>query len=151
MRRDEESSPELEMLRVQRAQLASQLKTPWWYVAAMTVVLALICAMPIGTHYLPGVGAWGGVLAIAVFYLVQHALARATGVAITTRTLRYPSARSWGIAMIVIVVAASEGESLLLRHGPLGAAIALGVFATLAEVGCWVGHLRGIRRDLEAV
>ena len=34
MRDDMENVAELELLRTQRAQLASRLKTPWWYVAA---------------------------------------------------------------------------------------------------------------------
>jgi len=40
-------------------------------------------------------------------------------------------------------------ETLLLDHGLLAAAIVVGVLATLAGTGCWQGHLRGIRRDLE--
>jgi hypothetical protein len=34
MRDDMENVAELELLRTQRAHLASRLKTPWWYVAA---------------------------------------------------------------------------------------------------------------------
>jgi hypothetical protein len=40
-------------------------------------------------------------------------------------------------------------ESILLEHGLLAAAIVVGVLATLAGTVCWLGHLRGIRRDLE--
>ncbi|MBO0803049.1 MAG: hypothetical protein J2P25_08245 [Nocardiopsaceae bacterium] len=149
MRDDTEHVAELEMLRAQRAQLASHLKTPWWYVAAMAAGWAVVCATPIGTHYIPNVGAWGGVLAIMVFYLLQNALARVTGVALGTQTLRYPSGRAWGIAVIVVIVAASEAEALLVENGLLGAAIVVGVFATLAGTACWRGHLQGIRRDLE--
>jgi hypothetical protein len=50
---------------------------------------------------------------------------------------------------IGIIIAASAVESLLLKHGLLAAAIVAGVLATLAGTGCWLGHLRGIRRDLE--
>jgi hypothetical protein len=85
-----------------------------------------------------------------VFYLLQHALARVSGVAVSARTLQqYPSGRAWGIAMIVIIIAASAVETLLLDRGLLAAAIVVGVLATLAGTGCWQGHLRGIRRDLE--
>ena len=150
MRDDTENVAELELLRAQRAQLASRLKTPWWYVAGMAFAWAVACAMPIGSHYLTGAGIGGALLAIVVFYLLQHALARVSGVDVGTRTLQqYPSGRPWGIAMIVIIIAASGVETLLLKHGLLAAAIVVGVLATLAGTGCWHGHLRGIRRDLE--
>jgi hypothetical protein len=51
--------------------------------------------------------------------------------------------------MLVVLLAASAVETLLLEHGLLAAAIVIGVLATLAGTGCWLGHLRGIRRDLE--
>ena len=150
MRDDTENVAELELLRAQRAQLASRLKTPWWYVAATAFVLAVACAVPIGSHYLIGAGLWCTLLAIVLFYLLQHALARVSGVVVGTRTLQqYPSGRAWGIAMIVVIVTNSAVGSLLLQHGLLAAAIVVGVLATLAGTGCWQGHLRGIRRDLE--
>ena len=37
----------------------------------------------------------------------------------------------------------------MLDRGLLAAAIVVGVLATLAGTVCWLGHLRGIRRDLE--
>ena len=150
MRDDTENVAELELLRAQRAQLANRLKTPWWYVAGTAFAWAVACAVPIGSHYLTGAGIGGTLLAIVVFYLLQHALARASGVAVGTRTLyQYPSGRAWGIAMIVIIIAASAVETLLLDRGLLAAAIVVGVLATLAGTGCWQGHLLGIRRDLE--
>ena len=57
--------------------------------------------------------------------------------------------RAWTIALVVVIFAASIVESLLLEHGLLAAAIVVGVLATMAGTGCWLGHLRGIRRDLE--
>ena len=51
--------------------------------------------------------------------------------------------------MAVVIFAASWAESIVLEHGLLAAAIVVGVLATLAGTGCWLGHLRGIRRDLE--
>ncbi len=149
MRDDTENVAELELLRAQRAQLASRLKTPWWYVAATAFALAVACAVPIGSHYLTGAGIGGTLLAIVLFYLSQHALARVSGVNVGTRTLQYPSGRAWGIAMIVVIIANSAVETLLLDRGLLAAAIVVGVLATLAGTGCWQGHLRGIRRDLE--
>jgi hypothetical protein len=149
MRGDTENVAELELLRAQRAQLASRLKAPWWYVAGVAVALAAGCAMPIGSHYLPGAAAWCGLFAIVVFFLLEHALARASGVAVGTRTWQYPSGRAGTIAMVAVLFADSVVETLLLEHGLLAAAIVVGVLATLAGVACWQGHLRGIRRDLE--
>ena len=143
-----EDVAELERLRAQRAQLANRVRAPWWYLAAFAVVLALICAVPIASHYLSGLGNWSALVAIVVFYLLQGALARASGVAVGTRTLRYPSGRAAGIAMMVVVVAAVVAEMVLLRRGLLGAAIVVGVLATAVGAGCQQAHLRGIRRDL---
>jgi len=84
-----------------------------------------------------------------VFLLLQHALVRVSGVAVGLRTWQYPSGRAWTIGMAVIIFAASGVEGLLLDRGLLAAAIVVGVLATLAGTVCWLGHLRGIRRDLE--
>ena len=149
-RDDTENVAQLELLRAQRAQLASRLQTPWWYVAGIAFAWAVAFAMPIGSHYLTGAGIGGLLLAIVVFYLLQLALARVSGVDVGIRTWQYPSGRAWTIAMVVIIFAASGVETLLLEHGLLAAAIVLGVLATLAGTGCWLGHLRGIRRDLAA-
>jgi hypothetical protein len=149
MRDGTENVAELELLRAQRAQLASRLKTPWWYVAGLAFALAVACAAPIGSRYLIGAGLWCSLLAIVVFCLLQYALARVSGVNVGTRTLQYPSGRAWFIAMIVVLVANSGVETLLLDRGLLAAAIVVGVLATLAGTGCWLAHLRGIRRDLE--
>ena len=65
------------------------------------------------------------------------------------RTWQYPSGRAWTIALVVVIFAASWVESLLFEHGMLAAAIVVGVLATVAGTACWLGHLRGIRRDLE--
>jgi len=62
---------------------------------------------------------------------------------------QYPSGRAWTIAIVVVIFAAGVMETILLEHGLLAVAIVVGVLATLAGTGCWQGHLRGIRRDLE--
>jgi uncharacterized membrane protein len=150
VRRDgTENVAELELLRAQRAQLASRLKTPWWYVAAVAFGWAVAFAMPIGSRYLTGASIGGSLLFIVVFLLAQYALARVSGVNVGIRTWQYPSGRPWTIAIVAIIFAASMVESLLLERGLLAAAIAVGVLATVAGTGCWLGHLRGIRRDLE--
>lgn len=149
MRDDAENVAELELLRAQRAQLASRLKTPWWYVAGSAVVMAVGFAMPIASRYLTGADVWGVLLAIVLILLLQHALARVSGVALGRRTSQYPSSRPWTIALFAVILVATWAETLLLKHGLLAAAIVVGVLASLAGTGCWLGHLRGIRRDLE--
>ena len=141
---------ELELLRAQRAQLASRLKTPWWYVAGMAFAWAVAFAMPIGAHYLTGAGIGGTLLVIVVVTLLQYALARVSGVDVGMQTWHYPSGRAWTIALAVVILAASAAEGLLLEHGLLAAAIVVGVLATLATTGCWLARLRAIRRDLAA-
>jgi len=106
-------------------------------------------AMPIGSRYLTGASIVRSMLVIVVFLLAQYALARVSGVDVGIRTWQYPSGRAWTIALVVVIFAASIAESLLLEHGLLAAAIVVGVLATVAGTGCWLGHLRGIRRDLE--
>jgi hypothetical protein len=148
MKDDQGNVPELERLRAQREQLVNRLRTPWWYLAAYGFTLALTCAVPIVSHYFNGAGAWSGLLGIVVFYLLQQALAQTWGVSVGTRTLRYPSGRAAGIALMVVVIVASVVEIALLRRDLLAAAIVVGVLATLAGVACWWAHLRGIRYDL---
>ena len=149
MRDDTENVAELELLRAQRAQLASRLKTPWWYVAGTAFAWAVAFAMPIGSHYLTGAGIGGSLLVIVVFFVAQYALARVSGVDVGIRTSQYPSGRAWTVALVVVIFAASGVEGLLLDRGLLAAAIMVAVLATLAGTVCWLGHLRGIRRDLE--
>ncbi len=66
------------------------------------------------------------------------------------RTWKYPSGRAWTVAVVVVIFAADGIETPLLDHGLLPAAVVVGALATLAGAGCWQGHLRGIRRDLES-
>lgn len=149
MRDDTRNVAELVLLRAQRAQLASRLKTPLWYVAGMTFVWVVAFAMPIGSHYLTGVGIGGILLIMVVIFALQYALARVSGVDLGIWTWQYPSGRAWTVALVVVIFGASWVESLLLEHGLLAVAIVVGVLATVAGTVCWLGHLRGIRRDLE--
>ena len=147
MRDDMGNLAELELLRAQRARLASRLKAPWWYVAGSAVALAVGCAMPIGSHYVRGTGIWFGVLAIVMLLLLQHALVRVSGVALGTGT--WPSGRAWSIAIGAVILANSGVQTFLLDRGLLAAAIVVGLLAALVGTGCLQGNLRGIRRDLE--
>ena len=150
MRDDAGSVAELELLRAQRARLANRLKTPWWYVAAIAFAWAVAFAMPIGSHYVTGASIAGSVLVIVVFLVARYALARVSGVNLGLATWPHPSGRVWTIALVGIIFAADAVETLLLERGLLTAAIAAGVLATVAGTFCWLGHLRAIRRDLEA-
>jgi hypothetical protein len=149
MRDDTGDGAELELLRAQRARLASRLQAPWWYVAGVTVALAAACAMPIGSHYLIGAGIGGALLFIVVFLLLEYTLARVSGVAVGLMTWQYPSGRAGTIAMVAVLFANSMVERLLIEDGLLAVAIVVDVLATLAASACWLAHLRGIRRDLE--
>ena len=149
MRDDTENVVELELLRAQRAQLASRLATPWWYVAGTALAWAVAFATLIVSHYLVGAGIGGTLLAIVMLFLLQYALARVSGVDVGIQTWQYPSGRAWTIALVVVIFAASAAEGLLLDRGLLEAAIVVCLVATPAGTGCWLGHLRGIRRDLE--
>jgi hypothetical protein len=140
---------ELELLRAQRARLASRLKTPWWYVAGVAFAWAVAFAATIGSRYLIGAGIGGALLFIVVALLLQYALARVGGVDVGIRTWQYPSGRPGTAAMVVVIFAADGVEGLLLEYGLLAAAIVVGALATVAGTVCWLGHLRGIRRDLE--
>lgn len=137
----------LEQLRVQRARLAERLRPPWWYLPGSAFLWAMVGAVPFAYHYL-NAGAYLSVLVLAVWVLLQWGLARATGVAVGTRTLRYPSARTAGIAMLVAGFGAMAAESVLLNNGLVVAAIAVAVPAVPVAVACQWATLRGIRRDL---
>jgi hypothetical protein len=142
----------LELLRVQRSRLADRLRPPWWYLTGIAIVWALAFASPFSKRYLPqGVRTWPILLAVlAVAWLLQWGLARATGIAIDGRMLRYPSGRPAGIAIIVVGAAALWTEFFLIDHGLLVAAIAVAALAVAAEVAAQQAHLRGIRQDLRA-
>ena len=142
----------LELLRVQRSRLADRMRTPWWYLTGVAILWALVLASPFSSRFLPqGVRTWPILIgALAVACLLQWGLARATGIAVNTRMLRYPSGRPAGIAIIVVGGAAIVTETFLIDRGLLAAAIAVAALAVVAEVACQQAHLRGIRQDLRA-
>ena len=140
----------LELLRVQRGRLADRMRPPWWYLAGIAILYALVFAVPFTTRLL-GVSIWPVfAAALAVAVLLQWGLTRATGIAVATGSLRYPSGRPAQIAMIVVAAAALVTETFLIRRGLLAAAIAVAALAVAAEVVAQQAHLRGIRRDLRA-
>jgi hypothetical protein len=142
----------LELLRVQRGRLADRMRPPWWYLPGVAILGALVFAFPFGSRFLPqGVRIWPILAAaVAVAWLLQWGLARATGIVVGTRTLDDPSGRPARIAMIVVSVAAYGTETFLIRRNLLAAAIVVAAVAVVAEVACCRAHLRGIREGLRA-
>ena len=142
----------LERLRAQRGRLADRMRPPWWYLTGIALLWALTVACPFSSRYLPqGVRIWPIlVAAVAVACLLHWGLARATGLAVDTRMLRYPSGRPAAIAIIVVGAAALGTETLLIRRGLIVAAIAVAALAVVAEVAAQQAQLRGIRQDLRA-
>jgi hypothetical protein len=140
----------LELLRVQRSQLADRMRAPWWYLTGIAIMYALVFAAPFGQRYLSrGFSIWPVVVAgLAVASLLQWGLTRATGMK-GFRNLRYPPAGSpVRIAMLVVCLAAVGTEHFLLDRGLLVAAIVAAALGVVAEVACQQALLRGIRQEL---
>jgi hypothetical protein len=140
----------LEQLRAQRGRLAARLRPPWWYLAGIGILWALTFAAPFSSRFLPqGVRTWPILLAaLALAGLLQWGLARATGIAVATGSLRYPSGRPAVIATIVVGAAALVTEAFLIRRSLIAAAIVVAALAVAAEVAAQRAQLRGIRQDL---
>lgn len=145
---EEKKIDDLQRLAWQRARLADRVQAPGWYLVAFAATSALIFAAPFGTHYLQWAGSVSILTAMAAFFLLQAGFARASGLAIGTRTLRYPSGRVAGIALIVASVGALLAETILLDHSEVADAVGVAILAVAIGVIAWQAHLRGIRRDL---
>jgi hypothetical protein len=143
----------LEMLRVQRSRLADRMRPPWWYLSGLAILWALSFACPFSSRYLPeGVRIWPILVAgLALACLLQWGLARATGIKMGFRNLRYPySGRLARIAMPSVALAALVSEAFLIRRGLVVGAIGVAALAVVAEVAGQQALLRGIRQDLRA-
>jgi hypothetical protein len=158
--RDVARDQALELLRVQRSRLADRLRPPWWYLPGIAIVWALAFAGPFTSQSFSSpraLSTWAIVIPVlAVACLVQWGLDRATGIKAGPRPLRvlrdglfyYRPGRPVAIAMFVVSVAAMMTETPLIRHGLLAAAIAVALFAVVAEVALQQARLRAIRQDL---
>jgi hypothetical protein len=140
----------LELLRVQRARLADRMRLPWWYLAGSAILWALVFAGPFSSRYLPqGFPTWPiFVAAVAVACLMQWGLTRATGIKLPFRNLRDRPGRPVGIAILVVFLAASQTEFLLIRRDLIVAAIVVAVLAVVAEMACLQAALRVTCREL---
>jgi hypothetical protein len=143
----------LEQLRVQRGRLADRIRAPWWYLAGIAFLWALVFAAPFGSRYLPrGVSPFPLILAVALplACLLYWGQARATGIKTGFRNLSYRPARPAGIAMLVVSIAANGTETSLIRRDLIAAAIVVAALAVAAEVAAQQALLRAIRQDLRA-
>ncbi len=141
----------LELLRVQRGRLADRMRLPWWYRTGAAVVWTVIFAGPFTSRYLPrevpSLPIFAAAAAVAC--LLQWGLTRATGIKLPFRNLRYPSpGRPIGIAILVVLLAAGETESLLIEHGQLAAAIVVAAVGVATELALLQAALRVTRREL---
>jgi hypothetical protein len=140
----------LELLRVQRSQLADRMRPPWWYLTGTAILWALVFAGPFSSRYLPqGVPTWPIlVAAVAVACLLQWGLTQATGISVGIPDLTYRPGRPARVAMLVVSVAAIVTEHFLIDRGLLVAAVAVAALAVVAGVVSVQAALRGIRQDL---
>jgi threonine/homoserine efflux transporter RhtA len=151
--RDPAALESLQRLQVQRRRLADRMRPPWWYLTGIAVMYALVFAVPFGQRYRSqGLSLWPIVAAaLAVACLMQWGLARATGIRVGFRNLRYPaSGRPVRIAVVEVSLAAIATEHFLIDRGLLAAAIATAALAVAAEVALLQAALRGIRQELRA-
>jgi hypothetical protein len=145
----------LKRLQVQRSRLADRMRPPWWYLTGSAILWAVLFAAPFILQYLlHGVPTWPSLIftaaVLCLLRLMPWGLARATGIAVRLRNFRYRPGRPALIAMIVLLVAASETETFLIRHDLLAAAIVVAALAVAAQVALLQARLRGIGQELRA-
>jgi hypothetical protein len=150
----------LELLRVQRSRLADRMRPPWWYLPGIAIVWALFFVGPFTSRSFSSptsVSTWAILVPIlAVCYLLQWGLTRATGMKVGPRPLRvlrdgifyYRPGRPAQIAMLVVSFAALVTEASLIRRDLLVAAIVVAALAVAANVTAQQALLRAIRQDL---
>ena len=143
-------SAALERLRVQRGRLADRMRPPWWYLAGIAILYALVFAFPFASRFL-GVSIWPFFVAgLVLGSLLQWGMTRATGIAVGIPDLTYRPGRPARIAMLVVSLAAIVTEHFLIDRGLLVAAVVVAALAVAAGVAGVQAALRGIRQDLRA-
>lgn len=156
--RDVERNPvALDLLRVQRNLLADRMRPPWWYLTGSAVAWAVGFTGQFSLRYLPRVDYWAAAVAtMAVWFLLQWGLTRATGIKVGPRPLRvlrdglfyYRPGRPALIAILVVSLAVAETQFLLIRHGLIAAAIAAAALGVAVEVALQQAWLREVRQAL---
>jgi hypothetical protein len=139
----------LELLGMQRSRLADRLRPPWWYLAGVGMMFALVFAFPFASRFL-GVGIWPFVVAALVVAVpLQWGWTRATGIKMGFRNLSYPGpGRLARYAVLVVSVGTIVAEHFLIDRSLIAAAIVVAVLAVAAEVALQPVLLRGIRQEL---
>jgi hypothetical protein len=139
----------LELLRVQRGRLADRLRPPWWYLAGVGIMFALVFAYPFASRFL-GVSIWPFlVAALAVAVALQWGWTRVTGIKMRFRNLSSPApGRLARYAVAVASVGGIVTVHFLIDRGLIAAAIAVAALAVTAEVALQLVLLRGIRQEL---
>jgi predicted branched-subunit amino acid permease len=147
--RDPAELEPLERLRVQRGRLADRMRPPWWYLAGIAIMYALVFAVPFTSRF-PGVRIWPFfAAALAVTCLLYWGLPRATGIKMGSRNLRSPApGRPVRIAVPAVCFAALLTEHFLIDRGLPEAAIVVAALAVAAEVAAQQAAFRGIRQEL---
>jgi hypothetical protein len=145
----------LELLRAQRSRLADRIRPPWWYLAGVGFLWALVFAGPFGSHYLSRAFITWPILAIGLplAFLLQWGMTRTTGMKTGFRDLSYRPGRPAGITMLVVSIVATGFEHYLLDRGLPAVAIVVAVVAVVAvaaEVAAQLAMLRAIRRAVRA-
>jgi hypothetical protein len=142
---------ELELLRVQRGRLADRLLPPWWFLAGVAILWALVFASPFASQYLPpGFGLWPVlVAALVVAVPLQWGWTRAIGIKMRFRNLSYPGpGRATRYAVVVVSLGAIVTEHSLIGHDLIVAAIIVAALAAAAEVTLQQALLHGVRQEL---
>jgi hypothetical protein len=141
----------LELLRVQRSRLADRMRPPWWYLAGIAIMYALVFAFPFASRFLD-VSIWPFfAAALVVAVPLQWGWTRATGIKMGFRNLSYPGpGRLVRYAMVVVCLGVIVAEHLLIDRDLNAAAIAVAALAVAAEVVLQQAQLRGIRQELGA-
>jgi hypothetical protein len=141
----------LERLRVQRSRLADRMRPPWWYLAGIAIMYALVFAFPFASRFL-SVSIWPFfVAALVVAVPLQWGWTRATGIKMGFRNLSYPGpGRPARYAVVVVSLGAIVTEHFLIDRGLIVAAIAVAALAVAAEVALQQALLRGIRQELRS-
>jgi hypothetical protein len=139
----------LELLGVQRSRLADRLRPPWWYLAGVAIMYALVFAFPFASRFL-GVSIWPFfVAALAVAVPLQWGWTRATGIKMGFRNLSYPGpGRPARYAVAVVSLGAIVIEQFLIERGLIVVAVVVAALAVAAEVALQQALLRGVRREL---
>lgn len=140
---------EMELLRMQRDRLADRLRPPWWYLAGVAVMYALVFAFPFASRFLD-VNIWVfTAAALVVAVPLQWGWTRTTGIKMGFRNLSYPGpGRPTRYAVVVVSLGAIVTEHFLIDRGLTVAAIVVAALAVAAEVALQQALLRGLRQEL---